>query len=246
MFNRPKNFVFNIRELEELGVSLSEEYSDASPFRHVQIENFLPKGVALEALKQFPGVDSNIWLDWRKRNTINQPRKLGIGDASRLQEVSPFIINLLNAFNSYAFLNFLEKLTGIEKLLPDPYFHGGGLHQILDGGKLDIHTDFNFLKKIDLYRRINVLLYLNKDWKSKYNGDLELWDENLKECRSISPSFNKLVVFNTDKKSYHGHPIPLDVPSGVTRKSIALYYYTALPCQHSKYDTKTDWYSTSS
>lgn len=71
---------------------------------------------------------------------------------------------MLYSFSSYPFLRFLEELTGINKLLPDPYFFGGGIHQILHGGKLAVHTDFNHLEELDLYCRINALLLLNKNW----------------------------------------------------------------------------------
>lgn len=235
-------FAFDIDELEELGETNRDSYLNAKPFRHIILENFLPEIEADLALSEFPKPSSKIWLDWTNRDTVHQPRKQGIGHASRLKDVSPRLLNLLNSFNSYPFLNFLEKLTGIDKLLPDPYFHGGGLHQILSGGKLAIHTDFNDLKSLNLYRRINALFYLNKDWQPDYNGDLELWREDLKCCeKSIPPTFNKLVVFETDKKSFHGHPKPLNTPDGVTRKSIALYYYTARPASKGKYDGKTDW-----
>jgi len=194
----------------------------------------------------FPKPSSEVWLDWTKRDTVHQPKKQGIGHASRLKGVDPDLLNLLNAFNSYPFLNFLKKLTGIDKLLPDPYFHGGGFHQILNGGKLAVHTDFNDLKKLDIYRRINVLFYLNKNWKDSYNGNLELWSSGCQErVKSISPTFNKLVVFDTDKESFHGHPTPLNTSDNIIRKSIALYYYTAQPVNESKYDGNTDWQETS-
>jgi len=154
-------------------------------------------------LFEFPNTSSTVWLDWEKRDTVHQPKKQGIGHASRLNDVSPRPLNFLYTFISYLFLNFLEKLTGIKKLLPDLYFHGGGLHQILSGGKLSLHTDFNDLKKLNLYRRINVLFYLNKDWKAEYNGNLELWCKDCQECiKSISPTFNKLVVLTQTKNRF--------------------------------------------
>ena len=129
--------------------------------------------------------------------------------------------------NSSAFTKFLENLTGIEGLIPDPHFRGGGLHQVERGGYLDIHCDFNVYEKLNLDRRLNVLIYLNKDWKKEYGGDLELWDKNMtKAVARISPIFNRFVVFATDDYSYHGHPDPLKCPEDKTRKSLALYYYT--------------------
>jgi len=235
-------FAFKIDDLERLAEIHRSEYMEAQPFPHVVIDAFLPVLYAEKALEVFPDKQSSIWLDWKKRDVDHHPKKQGIGHASRLDNVSPYLQNILSAFNSYPFLNFLEKLTGIDKLLPDPYFHGGGVHQILSGGKLAIHTDFNDLKALDLYRRINVLFYLNKDWKPEYFGDLELWDEELKGCvRSVAPIFNRVVVFDTNKKSFHGHPAPLNTPEHTTRKSLALYYYTAKPIPGRLYDGVTDW-----
>lgn len=245
MFRKKSPFLFRINELENLGSANHDSYINAEPFRHIVFESFLPKNEADSVLRLFPKPSSEIWFDWTKRDTVHQPKKQGIGHASRLKEVDPELLNLLNSFNSYPFLNFLEKLTGISKLLPDPYLHGGGFHQILSGGKLSVHTDFNDLKQLNIYRRINVLFYLNKNWKESYNGNLELWNEGCQECvKSIAPTFNKLVVFDTDKVSFHGHPKPLNTPESITRKSIALYYYTALPVSGSKYDQKTDWQDT--
>lgn len=241
--SRPRTpFVFEIAELERLGTELHAGYVAASPFPHVVLDDFLPKEYADSVLDHYPGPDSEIWLDWTQRDTVHQPKKLGIGHASRMTDVSPYVLTVLQAFNSYPFLNFLEKLTGIEKLLSDPYFHGGGLHQILSGGKLAIHTDFNDLKRLDLYRRLNVLLYLNKNWKDEYNGQLELWSQDMQRCeRTVAPVFNRLVVFNTNKRSFHGHPKPLNTPPHITRKSLAFYYYTAQPAADQHYDHHTDW-----
>ena len=221
------NYLFNfgIESLTTLAKNHSDDYKNATPFPHIVLDDFLPSSVAQAAMKHFPSPDSEIWLDWKKRDVVNQPKKLGIGHASRLTDVSPWLLHLLNTFNSYPFLMFLQKLTGINKLLPDPYFHGGGLHQIMNGGKLSIHTDFNDLKPLNLYRRINVLFYLNENWKEEYNGHLELWDKECGHCvHSIAPILNRMVIFNTDKHSFHGHPKPLNTSEQITRKSIALYY----------------------
>jgi hypothetical protein len=240
-------FVFSADALEKLGAGLRDSYVAATPFPHAVVDDFLPRKVAERLLRVFPRPDDELWLDWRMRDVVNQPRKQGIGHVSRLEQASPWLHNMLQAFNSWPFLAFLETLTGIEQLLPDPHLHGGGCHQILPGGKLSVHTDSNYLVRLDLYRRINVLLYLNKDWKPEYHGDLELWDASVATCvKSIAPLFNRLVVFNTTKKSFHGHPQPLATPEGVTRKSLALYYYTAKPAPDEHYDQIIDWQVTPS
>ena len=134
---------------------------------------------------------------------------------------------LLYQLNSSVFVNFLEELTGVGGLIPDPHFEGGGLHQIERGGFLKIHADFNRHPKLNLDRRLNLLLYLNEDWKDDYGGHLELWDREVARCvKRIAPVFNRCVVFTTTDFSFHGHPEPLACPPAVTRKSLALYYYS--------------------
>ena len=122
----------------------------------------------------------------------------------------------------------LEKLTSIkEKLKIDSELNGGGLHEIKKGGVLKIHTDFNRHPTLDLDRRVNVLIYLNKNWKEEYGGQLELWDKDMKKCKKkIVPIFNKMVIFSTNDFSNHGHPNPVTCHDNHSRKSIALYYYS--------------------
>ena len=139
------------------------------------------------------------------------------------------IKTFFNFLNSETFLNFLQILTSInEKLIADKELNGGGLHEIKTGGLLKVHTDFNKHPNNNFDRRVNVLIYLNKDWKKEYKGCLELWDKEMKECKQkILPSFNKMVIFSTTDFSNHGHPDPIDCPSNISRKSIALYYFSA-------------------
>ena len=128
---------------------------------------------------------------------------------------------LIDFMNSENFLIF-TKITSIkEKLISDPELNGGGLHEIKSGGMLKIHTDFRKHPSLDLDRRINVLIYLNKNWSEKYGGELELWDKNMKYCgKKIKPIFNKMVIFSTTDFSNHGHPEPIQCPQNVSRKSV--------------------------
>jgi hypothetical protein len=135
--------------------------------------------------------------------------------------------HLLAQFNSSTFTSFLEDLTAISGLIPDPHYLGGGLHQIEPGGLLKVHADFNRHEQLRLDRRLNLILYLNRDWREEYGGHLELWNRDMTRCEArILPVFNRCVVFTTTSLSYHGHPEPLTCPPGMTRKSMALYYYS--------------------
>tara|TARA_B100001059_G_C17762049_1_gene543436 strand:- start:255 stop:1073 length:819 start_codon:yes stop_codon:yes gene_type:complete len=197
-------------------------FLEAKPFPYIELNNFFNEDYLNQILDNFPKMSENKH-DF-KRNTKAEV-KLGIGSPEKI----PKKINLfIEYLNSYFFLDFLQKLTGIkQRLIPDPYLFGAGLHEIKKGGFLKIHSDFNVHPQLNLNRRLNLLLYLNKDWKEEWGGHLELWDRDMKSCKvKISPNFNKLVIFNTTDYSFHGHPNPLACPEDVTRKSLALYYYT--------------------
>lgn len=195
-------------------------FQTAKPFPHIIIDNFLLESLAEAALNSFPKVEE-YW--YKYDNHFEKKRAL---DDIRI--MPPTIADLFLYFNSLPFISFLENLTGISGLIGDPWLRGGGLHQIKREGKLDIHADFNFHQKLGLHRRLNVLIYLNKGWKKEWNGQLELWDQKMEKRRvSVDPLFNRMVCFATTDTSYHGHPEPLMCPHEVTRKSLALYYYTA-------------------
>jgi Rps23 Pro-64 3,4-dihydroxylase Tpa1-like proline 4-hydroxylase len=197
-----------------------EEYAAASPYPHAVIDELLPEHVLDAVLEEFP---SPADADWIKFNDARE-RKLASKDETVM---GPATRQLLAALNSSAFIDFLERLTGIDGLVPDPHLEGGGLHQIERGGHLKVHADFNRHPRTGLERRLNVLLYLNRDWRDEYGGAFELWDKKMTRAEAkVMPYFNRCVVFSTTSTSYHGHPEPLACPEGETRKSIALYYYS--------------------
>lgn len=206
--------------LTKLALQHREEYAQAKPFPHIVIDDFLPESVLKDVLAEFPKPGQ---IDWQTFQTpaekkLASKHEQQMGDATRL---------LLYQLNSSTFITFLETLTGIDGILPDPHFEGGGLHQIERGGFLKMHLDFNWQEKLRLDRRVNFLLYLNQDWKEEYGGHLELWDQAVTRCeKKVLPVFNRCVIFSTSDFSYHGHPEPLTCPEGNTRKSLALYYYT--------------------
>lgn len=218
-------FFFNDKELSGMATGLADEYASAQPFKHVVIDSFLPDNVASRIAQDFPKPD--VFPKPVSADAKYQPHKLGGLQRVNFRGVSPYIRHILLEFNSLAFLDFLETLTGIKGLIPDPHFDGGGLHQILPGGKLAVHADFNVDRRRGLYRRINVLIYFNRDWKTTYGSALELWKPDMSgPDKLVFPVYNRCVIFNTTVDSYHGHPDPLACPQGVTRNSMAFYYYT--------------------
>ncbi|HEX8957826.1 MAG TPA: 2OG-Fe(II) oxygenase [Burkholderiaceae bacterium] len=228
--------VLDPNKAREWGEELSGTYCFAEPFPHIVIDNFLPAALAEKVLANFPAANRADASDVVYSDGMFQHNKRQIQPA----ECNEFVVNVFNFFNSAPFLQFLEGLTTIQGLISDPYFEGGGFHEISQGGKLGIHADFMVNSRLHLRRRLNLLIYLNRDWQEEYGGCLEIWDKSMQKLeRSIQPLFNRCVIFNTDLDSYHGHPDPLNVPDGVTRKSIATYYYTGSQSIYSEVPTYT-------
>jgi hypothetical protein len=210
------------KKARSLGEKLAADYCSADPYPHIVVDDFLPNDLIEQILRNFPA-------QTLRDDKFFEDDYAGLHKRQVFPEgCSAYARSVFNFFNSSPFLQFLEGLTGIEALMGDAYFHGGGFHEITRGGKLGVHADFRIHSQLHLNRRCNVLIYLNKDWQESYGGYLEIWDKTMSQkVDSIAPIFNRCVIFNTDADSYHGHPDPLNTPDGVTRKSIALYYYTA-------------------
>ena len=209
-------------ELVAAGEQRQADYVGNRPFAHIVLDDFVDPGVLDGVLAE---VDA---LDRSKRYAKFMDRKTDHNKFAFMPDVvGPKTAALINFLNSGVFIAYLEKLTGISGLLADPSYFGGGVHWIENGGFLEVHADFNHLKKYNLERRINLLLYLNKDWDDAYNGHLELWDRpSMTKAKAVAPLFNRCVIFSTTQESLHGHPVPLAAPPGRARRSIALYYYT--------------------
>lgn len=209
-----------IPDLKADPLALARAYQAAEPFPHIVIDNLFDAADLKQVLAVFPSPED---MPWRQFDSATE-NKLGYWHTNT---VAPAIWDFLQAMNAPPMLAFLEQLTGIDGLVPDPYFGGAGLHQILPGGFLKVHVDFNIHPKLNLDRRLNMLIYLNEDWQEAWGGHLELWDKDISRCHEkIAPLFNRTVVFNTTDWSYHGHPHPLACPAGRSRKSLSFYYYT--------------------
>ena len=210
--------------LEKMNAVLEQQgtaYHSAQPFPHVVLDEFFDAPILEKVLQEFPSEQA---VDWMRYEDPRYEVKL----ASRSEhQIGLFTRYLIYSLNSSAFLSFLEKLTGISGLIPDPHLWGGGMHKILPGGKLAIHADFNKYPHFKLDRRLNVLVYLNRDWQEQWGGHLELWERDMSRCAiRVAPLFNRVVCFSTNDTSYHGHPDPLTCPPDRTRRSLALYYYS--------------------
>jgi len=204
------------------GQRLHDAYAQNKPWPHVVIDDFIDPDVLSQVQREAAAVRRAKYYEKFVDRKSDHNKYAFTPDV-----VGPETSRLVNFLNSGAFVHYLEKLTGIGGLLTDPSYFGGGLHKIQSGGFLEVHTDFNHLTHYNLERRLNLLLYLNKDWQPSYHGDFELWDRSsMSRASAVSPIFNRCVVFSTTYESLHGHPVPLATPREIERMSIALYYYT--------------------
>ena len=213
-----------------LATKLKTQYQLNVPYPHIILDDFVLQADTLDQIvNEIRGFTA--WgTDYKE--TQNQVRKLfAPWCLDNIKDIPPVTMATLNFFNSPPFLKYLSELTGIQNLIPDDQFVGGGIHNILSQGKLSVHADYGFHpSKPNLFRRLNLLLYLNKDWNKDWGGTLSLYDFfTMKRTHDIQPVFNRAVIFNTTSIALHGHPDALQCPEDKSRLSLALYYFTAEP-----------------
>ncbi len=220
--------LLDFERLFALAEQQAGDYQNARPFPHAVFDDFISAETVDTILREFPDPDTAV--NWRrhvvtmKDGKPAQHGKLGFADELG---VGPTIRQMFWELNSQSFLTFLEELSGIAGLIPDPGQAGGGIHQSLPGAVLAVHADFNKHPVTGLDRRLNTLIYLNRDWQEKYGGHIELWKSDMSACvQKRLPIAGRCVIFSTSANSFHGHPQPLSCPEGLSRKSIATYYYT--------------------
>jgi len=214
---------FDDEKYSKLAYENSQFYKDNKPFPHIVFDNFLPEMTAKTISNEYPQV-KNINSAFKFHNHQNVSRYF-------LEDSRQFSNNLklfLTAISSRSFLLFLETLTGIKALLPDPYLMGGGAMMTGNGGFLNVHVDFNWHQKLQAWRRCNALFYLTQDWSCEYGGNLELWSKDGKsKIKEIEPIFNRVVIFDTTSESFHGQPSKINTPNHVFRNVFSSFYYAS-------------------
>jgi Rps23 Pro-64 3,4-dihydroxylase Tpa1-like proline 4-hydroxylase len=202
--------------------AVRRRFLSAEPFPHLSIDNFLDAEFAERIAQSFPSLDEARKIG-REFTAINERKKVQITDASRF---APAVSELNDLLASAEFLDFISYVTDIPKVIADEMLIGGGIHETGPRGHLDVHVDFNYIKDRGLHRRLNILIYFNKEWRPEWGGNIELWDRNVKvRHHSLSPIFNRCVLFETSAISYHGVSA-VKCPDDTIRKSFAAYYYT--------------------
>ena len=204
--------------------ALGRAFASADPFRHIVIDDFLSAEYVARIDREFPEFERGNARtengDLGNKSTIEKIRGLGQSFAA-----------LDDLIQSRAFLDLVGRLTGIDDLLYDPWYFGGGTHESRHGQDLDAHVDFNRHPIENWHRRLNLIVYLNHEWHDDWGGSLELHSDPRSPSNlttRVTPLFNRCVIFETTESSWHGFP-PIVLPESErdrTRRSLALYFYT--------------------
>jgi len=144
------------------------------------------------------------------------------------KKTTPVAYDLVAFLHSTEFVRYLENVTEIKGLIPDIHLHGAGYMRCGKGDSLKIHTDFNWQGEIKLNRVLTLVIYLNKEWKNEWNGDIQFWDKQNTKCISkYYPAWGNCIIWEYDEYGFHGHPNPLNCPDGEYRDGFRLFYYTS-------------------
>jgi len=208
--------------LRDIAAARAADYRAAAPFPHIQLDGLFDEALLDQAIAEMP-----VMARWARYDTANE-RKVVCSDVAAFGPAGQILVHGLN---SAPFIRFLERLTGIQGLIPDPHLHAAGYMKVPPGGFLGLHYDFTTQQELRLDRRVNVLLYLNRDWRTEWGGQLELHSNDPLESAQhqsvdIEPLFNRLVIFNTPD-ALHGHRRPIACPPDRARLCFSWYYYTA-------------------
>ena len=203
---------------------LAAAFREREPFRHVVIDDFFAPQYCAQLLEQFP--------PFKRGNARNEAGELGAkSTVEKIRELGPSYAALDDLIQTRDFLDLIGRITGIDDLLYDPWYFGGGTHENRAGQDLDAHVDFNRHPLERWHRRLNLIVYLNHEWNDAWGGSLELHSDPRAaddRVKLITPLYNRAVIFETTEWSWHGFAriaLPEDKNS-LSRKSIALYFYT--------------------
>jgi len=199
---------------------LSKEYHSHPEYGLINIEDFLPYHVVTKC----SGELKNLPIEKMKHFTRKGSCMYECNDLA----ITPFQDQLVHALNSTQFIKWLEALTGVEKLIPDPHLVGAGYMKSYRGDTLQVHTDFNWVEEVALNRAVSVIIYFNRDWQSAWGGSLNFYDTKRQNVyTSVKPNNGNMLVWTYKNLVYHGYPDPMDCPEDECRRGFRLFYLTS-------------------
>ena len=212
-----------LTKLQQQAESLHDSYIKAQPYSHLVIDDLFAPEILERLIAEFPQAKERDWLVWDTQHEFKTTSK-GINGLSLFTQM--FCL----WFNSPEVIKIVEQITDIDNLVGDPLFHGAGLHEMYRDGWLEMHADYTRHFSLPLMRRLNILIYLNRDWNDNWGGELVMENPGDPQSHvSHPPLFNRTIIFPTTSKTFHGVPQPLSCPSDRSRQLLSIYYWTPIP-----------------
>lgn len=208
-------------------IKSADAFRNGYPFSHCVIDGLFPRAHAMALERDFPAYESDAWHTYS--NALEQKKTCNNWNAFPRETY-----RTLAYLNSPLFVSTIKMLFWIEAIA-DPGLNGGGLHIHGPGGRLNPHLDYSIHPKTGMQRRLNILVYLNSNWREEWGGHLGLYEQRRdarapgRLVKEIAPLFNRAVIFDTTQDSWHGLSRPIVCPEGEYRKSLAVYYMTEAP-----------------
>lgn len=213
---------------------LKTVFLNASPFEHIVIDNFLNEDYANELYNFFPEKFDN-WYIYENPIEVKY-------SYDNINDINDKLKNYFYYLSCEKMVDIFRKLTNINDLTYDEYLHGAGLHCHPKYGRLNLHLDYEKHPITGKERRLNIILFLTKDWKQEWGGQNELWDKDVTKCIAKTDiKFNRAIIFKTNDISWHGLPKPIICPEGQFRKSLAFYYVSPLTSLKTEYRSKAKY-----
>ena len=196
---------------------IASKFKNATPFECVVIDDFLKPSYAESIYNQFP-TDFENW--YKYENPIEVKHAF-----DKIDTLPKDIKDYFYLLSSGPVKELISNISGIPNLEWDEYLHGAGLHAHTVNGRLNIHLDYEKHPYSGMHRRINIILFMTKNWKKEWNGANELWNKDVSKCiKKTNVKFNRAILFKTNDISWHGLPDKIKCPENVWRKSLAYYY----------------------
>jgi Rps23 Pro-64 3,4-dihydroxylase Tpa1-like proline 4-hydroxylase len=194
------------------------DYSQGTPVPWLTFDDFLPKDLLVQVQEELNRIPDHLWSKFTRAGSFMK-------ECNNLK-FAPIIRDLSLNFNSHEFVSWLEDMTGIAKIIPDPHLIGAGLMRCYKGDSLKLHTDFNWNEQLQLNRCLSMILYVSREWEEDWEGSLEFWNFDKTKClHRVQPKPNRLLIWNYDERLIHGHPTPINCPDHASRDGLRMFYF---------------------
>lgn len=200
--------------------NLNSVFKDASPAPMIVLDDFFPEDTAKNLSKEIDSIDADLCRKFTRNGSYME-------ECNNLS-LMPLAQDVIGQLHSQTFMKWLNQVTGIDHLIPDPYLIGAGYSRSFKGDSLKNHIDFNWNDTIKLYRALTLIIYLSEGWQEEWGGNLEFSSfDNQDSINKVYIKWNRAIIWQHHESCFHGYPEPIDCPADQSRKTLRLFYYVS-------------------